>query len=69
MLVVARAPAYFVLPQHIAAPLSRVFEMRVLAEFVDPSWAQVEEPHEVRVLLLEVAGPRPNWAARCGQQP
>ncbi|PRP97683.1 hypothetical protein ENSA5_31900 [Enhygromyxa salina] len=59
--LVERAPQYFVLPDHIAAPLSRVFELRVLAEFVDPASAQVAEPHEVRVLLLEVLGVRERW--------
>jgi hypothetical protein len=64
--LVERAPGYFVLPDHIAAALSKVFEMKVLAEFVDPEWAQIEQPREVRVLLLEVVGVRPRWAERCG---
>jgi hypothetical protein len=66
--LVERAPGYFVLPDHIAAPLSTVFELKVLAEFIDPAWAQVEEPYEVRVRLLEVVGVRPRWAERCAQQ-
>jgi len=63
--LVERAPGYFVLPEHIAGALGSVFEMRVIEEFVDPAWAQIEEPREVRVLLLEVVGVRPRWAARC----
>ena len=63
--LVARAPGYFVLPDHIAAPLSRVFALRPIEQFVDPRWAQVEEPHEVRVLLLAVEGVQPKWAERC----
>ena len=65
--LVERAPGYFVLPDHIAAALSQVFELRVLAEFVDPEWAQIEQPREVRVLLLEVVGVRPRWAERCAR--
>jgi hypothetical protein len=64
--LVEQAPGYFVLPDHIAAALSKVFEMKVLAEFVDPEWAQIEEPREVRVLLLEVVRVRPSWVERCG---
>ena len=67
--LVADAPGYFVLPDHIAAALAKVFELRVVAEFVDPEWAQIEEPREVRVLLLEVVGVRPRWQARCAAQP
>ena len=63
--LVERAPEYFVLPDHIAAALDSVFEMKVIEEFVDPAWAQIEQPREVRVLLLEVVGVRPRWAARC----
>jgi hypothetical protein len=63
--LVERAPGYFVLPEHIAAALGSVFEMKVIEEFVDPAWAQIEEPREVRVLLLEVVGVRPRWATRC----
>jgi hypothetical protein len=58
-------PDHFVLPTHIADALAKVFELRVRAEFVDPAWAQVAEPHEVRVLLLERIGTRPHWLARC----
>lgn len=65
--LVERAPGYFVLPDHIAAALSQVFELRVIAEFVDPEWAQIEQPREVRVLLLEVVGVRPRWAERCAR--
>jgi hypothetical protein len=63
--LVAAEPGYLVLPDHIAAALAKVFELRVLAEFVDPQWAQIEQPREVRVLLLEVVAVRPGWAARC----
>jgi hypothetical protein len=66
--LVAAEPGYMVLPDHIAAALTKVFELRVLAEFVDPEWAQIEQPREVRVLLLEVVGVRPRWAERCGEQ-
>jgi hypothetical protein len=66
--LVERAPAYFVLPDQIAGALAKVFELQVLAEFTDPAWAQVAEPYEVRVLLLEVVAVRPRWAARCADQ-
>jgi hypothetical protein len=62
----SRQPQYFVMPEHIVAPLTAVFELRKIAEFVDPASAQVAEPHEVRVLLLEVVGVRHKWATRCG---
>ncbi|HLT38373.1 MAG TPA: hypothetical protein VK034_18935 [Enhygromyxa sp.] len=65
--LIEREPGYFVLPDHIAAALSQVFELRVIADFVDPEWAQIEEPREVRVLLLEVVGVRQRWAQRCGR--
>ncbi|MFO7567909.1 MAG: hypothetical protein R6X02_35035 [Enhygromyxa sp.] len=64
--LIERSPGYLVLPDHIAAALSKVFEVKVLAEFVDSQWAQIEQPREVRVLLLEVVGVRPRWAERCG---
>jgi hypothetical protein len=63
--LVERAPGYMVLPDSTAAALGEVFELKVLAEFVDPEWAQIEEPREVRVLLLEVVEVRPRWAERC----
>lgn len=63
--LVAAAPEYMVLPEHIAAALGKVFVMRPLAQFSDPAWAQVAEPYEVRVLVLEVLGVRPRWQARC----
>ncbi len=65
--LVEAAPGYMVLPEHIAAALAKVFELRALAQFVDPQWAQVEEPYEVRVVLLEVVGVRERWAARCAE--
>lgn len=66
--LIERAPEYFVLPDHVAGALSKVFDMRVIAEFVDPEWAQIEQPREVRVLLLEVVEVRPHWAERCGRR-
>lgn len=64
--IARRRPDAFVLPDHIAAALSKVFVLRPLAEFEDARWAQIEEPREVRVLLLAVDGVHPHWAARCG---
>jgi hypothetical protein len=63
--LIERAPAYMVLPDHIAANLAKVFELRIVARFVDPAWAQVEPPHPVEVLLLEVVAVRPHWRERC----
>lgn len=63
--LVQRAPDYMVLPDHIAANLAKVFELRVITRFSDPAWAQVEQPHAVDVLLLEVLAPRPRWRERC----
>ncbi len=65
--LVERAPGWFVLPDHIAAALGQVFVLRVVREFVDPHWAQIEQPREVRVVLLEVVDVQPRWRERCGQ--
>ncbi|KIG18002.1 hypothetical protein DB30_02217 [Enhygromyxa salina] len=64
--LIEERPDYLVMPEHIAGALAKVFELRLLEQFVDPAYAQVAEPHEVRVLLLEVVAVRPRWAARCG---
>jgi hypothetical protein len=63
--LIERAPDYMVLPDHIAANLTTVFELRVVERFVDPEWAQVEPPRPVEVLLLEVIAARPRWRERC----
>jgi hypothetical protein len=63
--LIERGPDYMLLPSHIAAPLARVFELRVIERFVDPAWAQVEEPYPVEVLLLEVGARKPAWHTRC----
>ena len=67
--LVERQPDYFLLPDHIAANLAKVFLLRPIGDFVDPKWAQIEEPREVHVLLLKVEGVRPRWQARCAQAP
>jgi hypothetical protein len=64
--VLVRAnPGWFVLPDHIAAALGQVFVLRPVESFVDPRWAQIEEPREVRVWLLAVDGIHPRWRDRC----
>lgn len=63
--LVERAPDYMVLPDHIAASLAKVFELRVIARFTDPAWAQIEQPRAVEVLLLQVVDTRPRWRERC----
>jgi hypothetical protein len=63
--LVHRAPDYMVLPDHIAANLLGVFELRIVARFIDPAWAQIEQPRAVEVLLLEVVATRPSWRERC----
>ncbi len=64
--LVHRQPGWFVLPDHIAAALAKVFVLRPVEAFVDPHWAQITEPREVRVWLLAVEGVQPKWQARCG---
>lgn len=64
-MLVQRAPHYMVLPDHIAANLAKVFELRVVTRFTDPAWAQIEQPRAVEVLLLEVVSTRPHWRERC----
>jgi hypothetical protein len=63
--LIQRAPEYMVLPEHSAEKLSEVFELRVIARFIDPAWAQVEPPRAAEVLLLDVLAPRPRWRERC----
>lgn len=63
--LVRAQPGYFVLPAHIAAALTQVFELRPLERFVDPRWAQVVEPHEVAVWVLAVEAVREPWASAC----
>jgi hypothetical protein len=63
--LVRAAPGWFVLPEQIAHALGQVFVLRPIESFVDPRWAQVEEPHEVRVWLLAVEGVHPRWAELC----
>lgn len=66
--VLVRAnPGWFVLPEHIAAALGKVFVLRPIESFVDPRWAQIEEPREVRVWLLEVEGVQSRWHDRCAE--
>jgi hypothetical protein len=65
-LLIEREPTHLVLPEHIAANLDAVFEMRVLQTFEDPSYSQVEKPHPMRVLVLE-GHARPEWIRRCGR--
>lgn len=62
--LVRRQPSHFVLPEHIAANLAAVFELRALETFEDPSYAQVEEPHPMRVIVFE-GHARPEWVQRC----
>jgi hypothetical protein len=64
--IIQRGARYLLLPEHIAAALTKVFDLELLAEFVDPEWAQIEEPREVRVVLLEIVGVHTGWRARCG---
>jgi hypothetical protein len=66
--LVRAAPGWFVLPEHIAASLAQVFVFRPVESFVDPRWAQIEEPREVRVWLLAVEGVDPRWARRCAAE-
>lgn len=63
--LVRAAPQWFVLPEHIAAALTKVFVLRPVESFVDPRWAQVVEPYEVHVWLLAVEGVQPGWRERC----
>ena len=62
--LVRRGPTHFVLPEHIAMNLAKVFELRPLQIFEDPSYAQVEEPHPMRVIVFEGEA-RPEWVQRC----
>jgi hypothetical protein len=63
--LVRETPGWFVLPDPLVPALSQVFVFRPVESFVDPRWAQVEEPYELRVWLLAVEGVHPRWAQRC----
>ncbi|MEM6290781.1 MAG: hypothetical protein AAGA54_05925 [Myxococcota bacterium] len=57
---------------HLLVPLdwlpqfSPPFAVRVLERFDDPSYSQVRPAHPMSVVLVEVGGVAPDWAARCG---
>lgn len=64
--VLVRAqPTHALLPDHIAAPLSTVFELRPIERFEDPHYAIVQPPQVMAVTLFSVVGPTPRWAQRC----
>jgi hypothetical protein len=63
--LVARDPDIVFAAEQLAAPLGKVLDMRVLAVFDDPAWAQVDPPHAQRSYVLEVRGVRPGWLRRC----
>ena len=65
-LLIERGVDALVLPEHIAAALGSVFDLRPTAAFVDPDWAQISEPRQLRVFVLEVVAVRPSWLSRCG---
>jgi hypothetical protein len=68
-LLVQAEPALFVLPEHVAAPLSRVFRLETLQVFASPDYAMTRTPMLMRVHVLRNAGPQPGWVERCGQRP
>ncbi len=56
---------------HVAIPTDwigiygQIFELRALAEFVDPHYTQVLPPRPVTVVVFAVEGVRPAWRQRC----
>jgi len=64
-MLVRRRPDHFVLPEHIAANLGRVFEFELRQRFEDADYAQVEISHPMRVFVMD-AKPRDEWVQRCG---
>ena len=62
---VRRKPTHLVLPPDWAGQFSPPFAVRTLASFQDPHYSQVRPPRPAAVVVLEVGGVSPEWAARC----
>lgn len=68
--IIEREPDYLIAPAQIIEPLAAAFEGRVVAEFPDPAFAQVEPAHPAMVQVVALDGVRPQWRERCvGAEP
>ena len=63
---VARDLTHIAIPTDWIPIYGQVFELRALAEFVDPHYTQVLPPRPVTVVVFAVEGVRPAWTGRCG---
>lgn len=61
-------PDYALLPDHIAAPLARVFVWTSVRSYLDPDNAIVRVRHPMRVQLYRIDEVRPAWKERCSSQ-
>jgi hypothetical protein len=56
---------HMVVPMDWMPLFSPVFDGQVIRRFDDPSYTQVRPPRPMSVVVVEIRGPRPDWAARC----
>jgi hypothetical protein len=63
--LVRAAPTHALLPDHIAQPLTQVFEWRQVRVYLDPDNAMVRARHPVQVQLYEIVQVREVWRDRC----
>ena len=63
--LVRAAPTHALLPDHIAAPLSQVFEWRPVRAYFDPDNAMVRVRHPMQVQLYEIVQVGEKWRERC----
>ncbi len=62
---VRRGLTHLVIPADWAAQFSPPFAVRALTRFDDPRYTQVRPPRPASVVVFEIGGVAPDWAARC----
>ena len=63
--LIAADPTHFALPDQLARPLARVFDLEPLEAFVDPHYSLVDPPIAMRVQVYRRVGTNPAWLQRC----
>jgi hypothetical protein len=64
---VGRELTHMAIPTDWIPIYGQVFELRALAEFVDPHYTQVLPARPVTVVVFAVNGVQPHWSRRCGR--
>lgn len=62
---VRHAPTHLVVPADWTPQFSPPFAVRPIASFEDPHYSQVRPARPAAVVVLEIGGVAPQWAARC----